>query len=44
MDRPSHECTSTRRAVNNRPAQDNTHSSINEASDTENQVNAEDYA
>ena len=40
--RPSHENTRKRRAVNNRPAQD-THSSANEASDTENKANAEDY-
>ena len=30
--------------MNNRNAQDNTHSSANEASDIENQTNAEDYA
>ena len=35
--------TRKRRAVNNRPVQD-THSSANEASDTENKANAEDYA
>ena len=41
--RPNHENTRKRRAVNNRNAQD-THSSVNDASDTENQANAEDYA
>ena len=41
--RPNHENTRKRRAVNNRPVQD-THSSANEASDTENKANAEDYA
>ena len=41
--RPSYENTSKSRAVNNRCVQ-GTHSSANEASDTENQTNAEDYA
>ena len=40
--RSNHENTNKRRALNNRPVQD-TRSSANEASDTENQTNAEDY-
>ena len=40
----SHENTRKRRVMNNRTVQENTHSSANEASDTEHQANAEDYA